>query len=202
VLWEYAFLRNDMDIDSDNNNGYELPDSSSNEEQFESIIGDPERPGKIIYVDTIVATTVDEENTLPGFANFNAIEEKTFIPLSIAVSQSEGQLENTYVTFSYYASDPSDVTSYIYDFSADDEDKQYFPAPGVMRIWTKNSNEERSPLPVDLFFPGDFVKPNRLIALNNLPAPVNGKIVLYVETVGLSEIPGSFLIQMRMEPLI
>lgn len=67
-----------------------------------------------------------------------------------------------------------------------------------MRIWTKNSTETRTPRAVSKFFSGDYIKPDVLIPLTSLPPLKNGKLILYVESVGISEFPGSFLIQVKI----
>ncbi len=88
--------------------------------------------------------------------------------------------------------------SYDRDLDINDDENQHFPAPGVMRIWTKNSTETRTPRAVSKFFSGDYIKPDVLIPLTSLPPLKNGKLILYVESVGISEFPGSFLIQVKI----
>jgi len=197
VLWEWAFLINDLDIDSDNNNGFDLPDSSSMEESVESKINDKENPGKIINPNISISNTAPD-NKLPGFVDFSATSEGQFIPLVLHIKLSKGESRNSIkLQFSYYASDPNRVEEYRYDES--DDELQYIPAKGVMRLWAKNSNEKRSKLPINN--KGDYIPSETVITLDKLPELIDDKLILYVETVGVSEIPGNYIIQSKITRL-
>ena len=199
ILWEYAFfiVDVDVDIDSNNNNGFDLPDGSVAEGLTEKVIDDPESPGKIMQVDT--ETPLAPSDNLPGFANFEAIATNTFVPIVINIPSKQ---EHAFVMVYYYASDPADVEKFYYDYKAkgdesDDEDfDQYIPAKGVMRIWQKKSTEQRSKL--SILAGGDFIPSDKKIPLSSLPALVEDKLVLYVETVGHSETAGNYIIQVKI----
>jgi hypothetical protein len=199
VVSDYRFLTNDLDIDSDNNNGFDVPDSSSKEEQLENKINDKNNPGKLIALDTRISS-VNNDNNLPGYANFNAIADKTFAPLVIYIPMGAQETPvNTFLKLSYYASDPQHIETYKYDEDEIDAEIQYIPNKGVMRIWTKNSTEDRSPKSV--LEHGHYLPTDTLIRLSNLPALVDDKLILYVEVLGISEMPGNYLIQAKTERL-
>ena len=61
----------DLDIDSDNNNGFDPPDGSDYEDQIEAIAGDPNFPGKIIGVNDADLN----ENGVPDYADGYAATE-------------------------------------------------------------------------------------------------------------------------------
>ncbi|KGJ86800.1 hypothetical protein [Colwellia psychrerythraea] len=211
ILWEYAFLTNDLDIDSDNNNGFGKPDLSAAEERIESKFNDEDKPGKLIFVDASIENEGGNDNTLPGFANYNAIEQTTFVPLVIHVNLGEeGGRDNTFLQLSYYASVPESQAKFEYHFydedakndgdeESDKDKKQYIPSKGVLRVWTKKSTKDRNHLSVTEA--GDFVPTGTLIPLSKLPELTDDKLTLYVEVVGISEIPGNYLIQAKVESL-
>ncbi|MCI2285244.1 hypothetical protein L3081_20015 [Colwellia sp. MSW7] len=208
ILWEYAFLTNDLDIDSDNNNGFSEPDSSGTEERMESKFNDLDKPGKLIVVDASIENVEGNDNTLPGFANYFGIKKTTFVPLVIHVNLGEqGDRDKTLLQLSYYASVPKSPAEFEYHFydedaendgdeKSDKDKKQYIPSKGVLRVWTKKSTQDRNYLSV--IESGDFVPTDILIRLSQLPELVDDKLTLYVEVVGISELPGNYLIQAKI----
>ena len=73
---------------------------------------------------------------------------------------------------------------------------QHIPAKGVMRIWSKNSTEDR--VVKSVTNGGHYLPTEAIIKLSKLPALVDDKLTLYVEVLGNSELPGNYLIQAKL----
>jgi len=168
LLWEYAFRSVDIDVDSDNNNGFALPDRTLEEDQLENTAG---LPGKIL-----VANNGDTDNdNIPDFADFNPGEE--FIPLVLSVPDHQN-LSSSRIRFEYSGSDPMGVVQ------EGDENigYRYVPAPGLQRLWKKNGNQQRIAFP--LAGGGDYIAPD----VPYLPVQLGitasqREIVLYIEAI-------------------
>ncbi|NQT19445.1 MAG: hypothetical protein HQ592_07055 [Planctomycetes bacterium] len=134
----------DLDIDSDNTNGYDPPDRSGYEEAIEDTEGDPAYPGKIILVND---GDVDLDG-IPDFADgFDLKEDPAstdddtcpgakFVPLTFQIADTI-VLANATISITYSDSDPAQ-TDY------DEETGIYTPASGAMRIWLKDAWEQRN----------------------------------------------------------
>jgi hypothetical protein len=140
-------------IDSDNNNGFDLPDLSQAEDEIEE---DLDKPGKII----VGAPGADTDGDgVPDFAEAhygsgdgdNTVSQAPFTPIvfetGYPVSAGGG------VKLHYSASDPRLVTKVV-----EDDIATYTAAPGAMRLWTKPAHEPRNPLPITEG--GDYIPPD------------------------------------------
>ncbi|MEN6521082.1 MAG: right-handed parallel beta-helix repeat-containing protein [Armatimonadota bacterium] len=165
----------DLDVDSDNNNGDDPPDRSSEEDSIEATMA------KQIQIDS---DDIDDDD-IPGFADgFNWDDEPgnnddisaqtEFVPL---VLDLERPLEpSDQIELIYDASDPLGVTR-----EGEDPDFTYTPAPGTFRIWTKNGDQARDPANVTQG--GDYV-PSGTFTASQLGFTSNKRTVtLYIEAV-------------------
>ena len=165
----------DLDIDSDNNNGYNLPDRSLYEDQIEN---DPAYPGKLVFVNS---GDYDDDG-VPDFADgYDVFGQQasfasgSFTPL---VFQVDATLPSTAtVTFTYDGSDPAGLTR-----SGDEVNGyEYIPAPGHLRLWTKDGWQSR--LKAGLHAGGHYITPGVDYTLAQLAANAEGVITLFVEAV-------------------
>ena len=162
TLWEWGFTTLDVDIDSDNNNGVELPERSVQEELIESVSG---HTGKRIILNNDDAN----QNSVPDFAEFDYVDasgkrvEKYFVPFIVDIP-IEVPIERSTITFSYSGSDPLGVTSVV--------DPQapgmmiYTALPGQMRLWNENADVSRNPQGINQG--GDYISPDVKLTLLQL----------------------------------
>jgi hypothetical protein len=170
----------DLDIDSDNDNGYQAPERDDEEDYLEDLEGEF---GKVVF------PNVDDNDSdgVPDFADFQigAYPGGTpvrFVPLPVALpapgttfAQNALSIDpaKAVVIFYYKDSDPNQI-----DISQGEGGNTiYEPAPGQFRIWTKNAGELRNPAPITAEGGGgDFVPaglPLRLSSLVNPAAAVS-----------------------------
>jgi hypothetical protein len=142
----------DLDVDSDNDNGFNSPDQDDAEDAIENLPGEP---GKFLLAS---AADFDGDGFPDTFEDFDGdgildyddmqigaspstSEPAHFVPLilSFPIPASEGlrpiDPERAQVSFAYQSSDPQ--------FSGGLEFSQ---EAGLMRIWTKDAGEARNPL--------------------------------------------------------
>ncbi|MDY7109740.1 MAG: hypothetical protein SYC29_13980 [Planctomycetota bacterium] len=170
--------RIDLDVDSDNDNGWAAPDRS---EQEDAVEDDPGAPGKLIAVNT---DNVDRDS-IPDFADgFNLDGEpgntddicigRQFVPIVLDLG-CEGEPEGLTISVQYSASDPAQV--YV-------EGSYFEAAPGNLRLWTKEGEVARDPRPIDdPQAPGDFVPAGTFTAQQLGLESGTDSITLYVEAV-------------------
>lgn len=180
----------DIDIDSDNNNGYDMPERSWAEEEVEAVA-----PGKFIGVNY----QDGDGDGVPGFADgFNRDGQagndddittgEEFTPLIIELPHSVNP--NATIWFLYVASDPAGVTR-----EGTSPNYTYAPAPGKMRIWTKDADQPRNKKSVGEG--GDYVPA--------FPFGVSldfdkGKVELFVEGIAPSSSTGGNSISAMIDP--
>ena len=129
AIWEWGFTTLDIDIDSDNNNGFELPDRSQEEEVAEQI---ERHTSKRVRVNTGDVN----QNDIPDFAEFEYLTKdgkainKQFVPLVIEIP-SHVPINTATIHFGYSGSDPLDIN--IKPDPDNDDKKIYTPASGIMR---------------------------------------------------------------------
>ncbi|MDD2479112.1 MAG: hypothetical protein PHS31_04400, partial [Victivallaceae bacterium] len=178
----------DLDIDSDNNNGYSTPDRDNAEDSIES---DTDKPGKILALNNL---DVDKDG-IPDFADGYDIsfggtnqagdnKSAVFIPLILEVSNVNP--DDVKIKLTYSVSDPTGVTRtgtgtvtapYVYT-----------PASGNLRIWTKNGDASRLTASVTATSsPGDFVPTETMIDFSALSPDSFGVTTLYIEAVKASQ---------------
>ena len=179
ILWEWAFETFDMDMDTDNNNGYDEPERT-NEEELAEI--EQDHPGKIIYAN------VDDinGNEVPDYAEF-IYEDKQgqiipykFTPLVIEIPPHVNVEEETSViVFEYAGSNPLEVEKSENLGTEEFPEYEYTPAPGNQRIWLKNADELRNPNGVMNETSGHYVAPDLAIPLNKLGYTKDNRVVTY-----------------------
>ena len=162
----------DLDIDSDNTNGFDLPDRSNDEEDIEEKQGDPLTPGKLILENT---GDIDEDG-IPDFAdgfgeNSAADASQRFTPIVLELSgMPEGDV--TFV-LSYSDSAPSQITAIQDQYG----DSVYAAGPGHLRLWTKDGNLGRDSAPLNEG--GDLVESGTEYSIDQFGS--GDEIILYVE---------------------
>jgi hypothetical protein len=156
----------DLDIDSDNSAGaHGGPDRTDGEERIED---DGSLPGKIVAVND----GDSDGDGIPGFADgydldkddFNDVDSAgdRFVPLVLelpaGIDLSAARLE-----FVYPASDPAGV-------ARTGQPPAFEPAPGTLRVWTKDAGVRRGGNSVaDAAAAGDFVPSRRCAAATCRP---------------------------------
>ncbi len=137
VLWQLEFTTMDIDIDSDNNNGFGLPDRNFAEEAIEA---DRDKPGKVYTVNDGDVNG----NQVPDFAEFDySGASNNFVPFVVEIP-SQIDLSSATVMFVYSGSDPQKIK--IEEVGTDEyPSTRYTPDSGSQRIWLKNANEVRNP---------------------------------------------------------
>jgi hypothetical protein len=181
--WNYGMIDTirfsavDLDIDSDNNNGYQPPDRTTYEDQIENQTG-LEYPGKIVFVNS---DDIDEDGVpdyadgFDMFGNQGDGASSAFTPVVIHV---DSDLPSTAtVTFTYDASDPAGLTR-----TGNEEDGyEYIPAPGYLRLWNKDGPQSR--LKAGLESGGDYIKPGVAYTIAQLGFNIWSEKTLYLESV-------------------
>jgi choice-of-anchor A domain-containing protein len=192
----------DLDIDSDNSAGaYGGPDRTDGEDRIED---DASLPGKIIAVND----GDSDGDGIPDFADgydldkndFNDIDSAgdRFTPLVLELPAGI-DLSAARLAFVYDASDPAGVTR-------TGAPPAFEPAPGTLRVWTKDAGVRRSGNGVaDVAAPGDFVPSGAAVSPSALgftapPGVSSVTNTFYVEAVRRSAAPGDGRILVRLDP--
>jgi RHS repeat-associated protein len=178
----------DLDIDSFNTNGFEVPKRTPAEDA-----GEASSPGKYVIVNDADTDGDGVPNFADGF-DYNGNEgtnaSSAFVPLILHLSPADNTL--TKIRFTYSASDPKDsVTNGGSGFT-------YIPAPGHLRLWTKDGPESRSKLDVTATN-GSYVASGVEYTLANLGfSKLNPVIKLYIEGIRPS-LPAGELISVEVD---
>ena len=190
----YIFDAN-LAIDSDNEDGYGLPDGTEDEDAIED---DPSLPGKYVGLN-------DDDNDSDGIPDFadgydldpnnaddNATVGEDFVQLRVSFSEPVNA-SAARITFLYDASDPSQVTSAGGIYSP--------PATGSLRIWLHDGHPGRDGARVDAATPGHFVPSGVALTLSQLDFGVgdSGR-TFYVEGIKASEAQGDQRVVVVVEP--
>ena len=194
ILWEYAFYEVEVDIDSDNNNGTNLPDRTVEEDAIESVEG---YMGKALVLNHGDVNA----NGIPDFAEFDyeieGVEtDLRFVPFVVEVPQGLS-LELTQLKFVYSGSNPALVSERTHEITGK---TYYVPSEGALRIWTKNADELRDPQPYSLIGDGNYILPNKYYRLNDLgfSDDNNRTKVFYIEAILPSSETGDAVIQVEL----
>jgi len=172
----------DLDIDSDNNNGFLVPDRSVAEEQIED---HPSKPGKLVAVNDLDTDEDDIPDYADGFDwdglagnDDNSSLSNRFVPLILELPPVL-DLSNAKIKMSYAAAAPTNVS---YDAM-----NGWTTGAGKLRIWTKNGHQVRNKNSVLASNPpGDFVPPGEYADLSKLGLSNSNRMTtLYVE--GIAE---------------
>ncbi|MHB1038156.1 MAG: protein-arginine deiminase family protein [Pirellulales bacterium] len=179
----------DLHIDSDNNDGYLMPEPTYCEEQVEDVSGDPDKPGKLIAVND----NDDDNDLIPdfadGFGKFGIDGDdvwtpgENFVPLVLELPEHV-DLATASLRISYDASDPEGVTRTGAGTEADPY--VYSPASGTLRIWTKEGGLPRSGLSVKTDSLHHYVPPDTYDDLSRFDVDARRTVTLYVEAVARS----------------
>lgn len=185
----------DLDIDSDNNNEFDAPDRSAEEDEIEN---DETKPGRLVKMN-------DDDNDsdlVPDYADgfdWDEIadtdddlnEEQEFVQLVVTVPESI-DLSVAKVSVTYDESDPLGVTR-----EGDEPPFEYEPAAGSLRIWTKAGNEQRDG--AGLLDGGDFIPSDTYDASDlGLGGPTRS-VTWYVEGITASAILADQMITVEVD---
>lgn len=185
----------DLDIDSDNNNGYAPPDRTGEEDVAED---GQDKPGKLIHPNL----NDDDEDAVPDFADGfdrfgddprdDANGSEQFVPIMLQLPERIHP-DEARLAFVYDASDPNQVTR-----TGAPPDCTWEAAPGRLRVWTKPGSAQRNPARVQ--DGGDWVPPGDCTAgqvgLDGSGQPVT----LYLEAVRWSLAEGDQRVHVLCDP--
>jgi len=148
MLWEYNIPMGDLDIDSDNDDGLNLPKRDNNEDKLE--YSKHAKPGSLESLGKIIGIhkgNADGDN-LPDFIDFeyNPVDVQNegdligFVPIIFEIPPSI-KPEEAKLRFIYSASDPNPSKTDIVPGPTIYE-TTYSLAPGHLRIWTRDNSKE------------------------------------------------------------
>lgn len=199
----------DLDIDSDNNNQFNNPTRSQQEEDDENISGNPDKPGKRIAVNDGDWDNDGITDFADGF-NLDTSNAEDDLISNTTVPRAAGQdlkftrlvldlgdvvdLNEVKIRFSYSASDPSATTLSGTGTQADPF--VYTAAPGHLRIWKKQASVARDPQ--DAAAGGDYITPN--IEYSAADLGTGREITLYVEGIRESMAVADQIITVEIDP--
>jgi len=196
----------DIDLDSNNNEGYAFDPGSADEDRIES---SPARPGKILAMNIL-----DKDyDGVPDFADGYDIEHdagvnesgagksNVFVPMFLEIKEPI-DLASATLKFSYSASDPSGIGRTGAGTPASPFVCNADPS-GKLRLWTKNGDEERKKASVaDSTTAGNYV-PSHPSTQIEIPANAFGfdrVIPLYLEAIAGSAAIGDLDIMVEIDP--
>jgi len=173
----------DLDIDSNNNNGFEITVRTPEEDEIEDIEDDPFYPGKIVMVndgDDDGDGILNYVDGIDVYGNEGTNAGGKFVPVVIEIHDSV-DVNTAKIRFRYFASDPvliirsgTEESGYVFE-----------PAPGSLRIWTKDGIESR--LSASVGESGDFINSDTAYPVTMLGFDeTQRKVVLYVEAIEAS----------------
>ncbi len=183
----------DLDIDSDNDDGFGQPDGSDAEEEIEDIENEDATPGKIIVVndfdfdDDGLEDFADGYNLNPLTDYDNSSDNVQFTPIVIGIEGAD--LSTAQLRISYSDSDPTQLTL--------DDNGWQLPL-GKLRIWTEDGDDQRNPLPV--LDGGDFVASGEYSLLDLGFVNGSDSITLYAEAVQRSNSTADLEISVELAP--
>lgn len=178
----------DLDIDSDNNNGYEIPEGTDEEDEVEDEDG----------IKLLVVNRGDvNDNGIPDYADgFGLFEEggtdgDAFVPIVIS-SELFANGDDVVIWFDYDQAPPQAVSRQ--EIPIPDIESSYFEysrGNGKLRIWEKNASASRSE--------EDFVQAGILQYLNDIEEYDSAamEVKLYVEAVNGSATAIPITVTMR-----
>jgi len=174
----------DLDIDSNNDDGFDLTELTDAEDEIEDIDNDPFYPGKIMLVND----GDDDGDGIPNYTDGIDIYDNggesaggRFVPIVIELDDSV-DISIAKIKLSYSVSDPS----LIIQNGTESEGYSYTPESGSLRIWTKDGMESR--LSASVSEGGDFVDNETAHEVQKIGfSETTRKAVLYVEAVDVSE---------------
>ncbi len=192
-------MKVDLDIDSDNNNGFGAPGRTFDEDQIEDKSGDANYPGKIV----VVNDNDDDNDGIPDFADgfnqFGGTSNQTagedFVPLVLELPEPI-DLTKAKLKITYSDSDPGGVTR-----TGSGTQAVYTPASGHLRIWTKDGAVARNKVSVQAGTPGDYVPSDTYEDISKLGFSGATRVVtLYVEGITNSAAVADQQIKVEVDP--
>ena len=176
----------DLDVDSDNNNGLDLPDRNAAEEAIEDKEG---LPGKVIRVND----TDEDGDRIPGFADFDDDAGKKFAKIVLVVP-APIDLTKAKVKFTYDASDPAGVV-----VGGPPARRVYRPAAGHLRLWKKDAGVARDK--TSAAGTGDFIPTAVQMPVAKLGFTGGTRTnVFYMEGIAPGAVPGDQRILVDVDP--
>lgn len=183
ILWNWAFTTMDVDMDSDNNNGFNLPDRTIKEEEKET---QANHPGKVVNVNDGDVNN----NKIPDFAEFEYLTEQgvkvgaRFTPMVVEIP-SHVDFAGAMIKFDYQGSDPKAVSKENTG-TLEKPVFVYTAADGDQRLWLKDASEKR--VAEDVAAGGDYIAPNSPYTLMQLGFEDHKRIkVFYVEGISSTQ---------------
>ena len=179
----------DLDIDSDNDDGLEMPSRSSAEELVED---DTLHGGKSIFVND----EDSDDDWIPGFAdgftvssilNESRYSSDRFVPLVIELGLP---LSNPRLRLKYKFSDPAEVyLDGIIEWKIPESEN-------LIRIWSADGDSRRLRLPATNQNNG-YIVPGQEFSIRDLKSSYSTTLVLYVECVKPSSSSGDIVISLE-----
>ena len=191
ILSEWSVMIFDLfDMDTNNDDGYNLPAQDDEEEKLET--------GSIGKLLELNIGDVNE-NAVPDFAEFDygAVDHQ-FVPVILTLPD-EMNLSSGRIVFKYDGSNPLNITQKV---DTETQQNYYQPATGALRLWTKNANETRNPLPyTKVSGEGHYIEPDKVYFASDLGFNngEKGRIkVLYLEALLASSDRGDVAIKIEV----
>lgn len=179
----------DIDVDSDNDDGYGMPDRTVAEDSVEDVscagitnAADLVHPGKVLY-----ANIGDSDGDgIPGYADGfdlgstildNGSRNDRFAPLVLAIPENT-DLDKALLGLEYSGSDPAEVIPYQ---PVPGSGVIYIPDSGMMRLWTEDADTLRDKR--DITAGGDYVGPGVYTPAELGFKAGENEVTLYIEMV-------------------
>ena len=183
---EALLVSADLNIDSNNNEGFVYEKGSKGEDGIEEQTG---LPGKVIPLNIN-----DSDGVIDWADGFDINSSDTyddslvgvdFVPFLLAFPGSNLNAEDVEIVFHYDASDPAAVTyqTRSYTVSGVSDYDYQLPAEGTLRIWTKNADEIRKKESLAGTPKGDFIPKDTKIKWTDLVETGEPQVKLYLEGV-------------------
>ena len=158
----------DADVDSDNNDGFNTPGRTKEEDRLERTTDG----AKILTADT---GDVDGDG-VPDYADFDGIDGRKFVPIVLSLSDNLRYADPTKIEYSF-TYDASDATATLRTGNGSTNDPYvYKRAPGSLRLWRKDATAARDK-------DGDYIHTGEKLTAEELGLQPGGSITLYVEAV-------------------
>jgi len=187
--WALHYPLVDIDADTDNTNHVtHRPGRTQTEERLEQV---PNAPGKLLLVNS----NDTDMDGIPDYADgydrdgiANTYDDSTpteqFIPVVVRLMCSEVTASRqarpdrkAFIKFTYSGSDPAQL-----EVLPSADTPVFMPAPGMIRIWTKDGSDDRDGRHVG--DGGDWIKPEEVYEIEELGfGEQGGTVTFYVEGV-------------------
>lgn len=187
-------MQADLDVDSENDNGYAPAGWTEDEDEKED---DQTLSGKYLGVNDGDMDADGIPNYADGFDAWDPTSggSDSFVPVALEL-KAPIDLDKARVEFVYSASDPGAMSRLGAGTWADPY--RYVPAPGNLRLWTKDGAANRKKAEVSNS--GDFIKAGVSYMASDLGFGAARKVVLYLEGIRSSSAKGDHRIQVNVRP--